>query len=166
MSGQDRVVGFNNSRRGLRGRVNAELELALLAIVCGQTFHNQSAEARSSATTERVEDEETLETSASVSETADLVAGLVNEFFSNSVMATSVVVGSILLASEESFGMEERLRWRFSDRSTHTHMLNYTDTICSSLHLVYYARFEINVNRSRHKLAVAGFCRVLRRYSK
>ena len=56
-----------------------------------------------------MEDEETLETSASVSETADLVAGLVNEFLSNSVMATSVVVGSILLAGEESFGMEQRL---------------------------------------------------------
>ena len=109
VSGQDRVVRLNNGCGGLRGWVNAELELALLAIVCGQAFHNQSAEARSSATTEGVENEEALETSASVSETADLVAGLVNEFFSNSVMATGVVVGSILLAGEESFGMEQRL---------------------------------------------------------
>ena len=35
VSGQDRVVGLNNGCGGLRGRVNAELELALLAIVCG-----------------------------------------------------------------------------------------------------------------------------------
>ena len=109
VSGQNRVIRLNNGCGCLRGRINAEFELALLAIICRQTLHNQSAKARASTTTEGVEDEETLETAAIVSKTADFVASLVDELLSDSVMATSVVVGGVLLASEESFGVEQRL---------------------------------------------------------
>lgn len=107
VSGQDGVVGLNNGGGDLRSGVDAELELALLAVVDGQTLHEQSAETGTGTTTEGVEDEETLQTSAVVGNTADLVQDLVNELLANGVVATSVVVGGILLASDHVLRVEQ-----------------------------------------------------------
>ena len=41
---QDRVVWLNDGGGDLRGRINAELQLALLAIVDGQALHEKSTE--------------------------------------------------------------------------------------------------------------------------
>lgn len=54
--GQDGVVRLDNRSCDLRSRVHTELKLALLAIVDRQTLHQQGTEARSSTTTEGVED--------------------------------------------------------------------------------------------------------------
>jgi hypothetical protein len=87
---QDRIVRFNNRVSHGGCRVHAELQLRLLAIVSGKTLKNESTKARSSSTAERVEDEETLQTSAVVSQSADLVCHNVNLFLSNCVMTTSI----------------------------------------------------------------------------
>jgi hypothetical protein len=54
-----------------------------------------------------VEDQKALETSALISQLTDAVKAEINNFLSNGVMATGVVVGSIFLAGHELLGVEE-----------------------------------------------------------
>jgi hypothetical protein len=61
VGGQDGVVGLDNGRGQARGRVDGELELALLGVVGGEALEQERAKAGTSATAERVEDEEALE---------------------------------------------------------------------------------------------------------
>ena len=107
VGGQDRVVGLNDRGSRLGSRVDAELELALLAVVDRETLHQEGSETRTGATAEGVEDEETLETAAVVRDTADLVQDLVYQLLSDRVVTTGVVVGSILLASDHVLRVEE-----------------------------------------------------------
>lgn len=107
VGGEDRVVGLDDRGGDLGGRVDAELELALFAVVDGQTLHEQGAESGTGSATKRVEDEETLETGAVVGDAADLVEDLVNELLADRVVATGVVVGGILLARDHLLGVEE-----------------------------------------------------------
>eukprot|EP00054_Salpingoeca_dolichothecata_P031339 m.263169 g.263169 ORF g.263169 m.263169 type:complete len:467 (+) comp26822_c0_seq1:96-1496(+) len=107
VAGQDGVVGLDNSGGHLRGGVDGKLELGLLAIVNRQALHEERSETGSCATTEGVEDEETLETGALVSELADSVKDQVNNLLANGVVATGVVVGGILLAGDELLGVEQ-----------------------------------------------------------
>lgn len=53
---EDRVVGLDDGAAHLRSRVDAELELGLLAIVRREALHEESAKARASSTAKRVED--------------------------------------------------------------------------------------------------------------
>jgi hypothetical protein len=105
--GQDGVVGLNHGCGHLRSRVDGELELGLLAVVNGQTLHEEGGEARASATAEAVEDEEALETRALVSQLADAVQHQVDDLLTNGVVTTGVVVGGILLASDQLLGVEQ-----------------------------------------------------------
>ena len=107
VGGKDRVVGLNDGGGSLGSRVDAELELALLAVVDRETLHQESTETRTGTTTEGVEDEEALETNTVVGNTADLVEDAIDELLSDGVVATGVVVGSILLASDHHLGVEE-----------------------------------------------------------
>jgi hypothetical protein len=107
VGGQDGIVWLDNRCGDLGCWVDTELKLALLAVVDGQTLHKQSPKARPSSTTERVEDKETLETSAVIGHTADLVKDLIDQLLTNSVVTTRVIVGCILLASDHLFGVEE-----------------------------------------------------------
>jgi len=54
-----------------------------------------------------VEDQETLETSALIGELSDAVEDEVNEFLTDGVVTTSVVVGSIFLSGDELFRVEQ-----------------------------------------------------------
>ena len=87
---QDGVIGLDDRTRQLRCRVNTELQLRLLAIVVGEALHEQGPEARAGSTTKRVEDEEALQTSTVVGETADFVHNRVNQLLANGIVATSV----------------------------------------------------------------------------
>lgn len=107
VGGEDGVVRLNNGGGGLRSRVDAELKLALLAVVDGEALHEESTETRTGTTTERVEDEETLETNTVVGDTADLVKDALNELLADGVVTTGVVVGGILLASDHELGVEK-----------------------------------------------------------
>jgi hypothetical protein len=92
VSGQDGVVGLNNGGGVLGGRVNTELQLGLLAVVDGQTLHQESTETGTGTTTEGVEDQETLETGTGVGNTANLVENLVDHLLANGVVTTGIVV--------------------------------------------------------------------------
>jgi len=107
VSGEDRVVWLDDSGRDLRSWVDRELELGFLSIVDGKTFQEKSTETRTSTTTERVEDKETLESSAVICEFSNTVKDKVDNFLSNSVVTTGVVVGSVFLSSDELFWVEE-----------------------------------------------------------
>jgi hypothetical protein len=107
MGSKDRVVRLNNGGSGLWCWIDTELQLALLAIVDREALHEEGSETRSSSTTKRVENEETLETRAVVSNTTNLVENLVNQLLSDSVVTTSVVVGSILLAGDHLLRVEK-----------------------------------------------------------
>jgi hypothetical protein len=92
----------------LRGGVHREFKLGFLAIVHRETFQQQGAETRTSATTEGVEDEETLKTSTVVGKLAHTVEDRVDQFLAHSVVTTSIVVGSIFLTSDKLFYRRRR----------------------------------------------------------
>lgn len=107
VGGEDRVVRLNDRGGSLGSRVDAELELGLLAIVDREALHEESTETGTGTTTERVENEETLETAAVVGNASDLVEDLVDQLLADGVVTTSVVVGGILLAADHMLGVEE-----------------------------------------------------------
>ena len=107
VGGQNRIVGLHDGRRYLRSWVDGKLQLGLLAVVDGETLHQQRCEARAGASTKAVEDEETLQTRALVSQLADPVQDLVDVLFAHGVMTPGVVVGSILLACDQLLRMKE-----------------------------------------------------------
>jgi hypothetical protein len=107
VSSEYRIVRLDNRGSGLGSRVDAELELALLAVVDRQTLHEESTETRASTTAERVEDEETLETDTVVGNTANLIENDLDQLLADGVVATSIVVRSILLAGDHHLGVEE-----------------------------------------------------------
>jgi hypothetical protein len=92
VSGEDRIVWLDDRCSDLGSRVDAELELALLAIVNRQTLHQQGTKARASTATERVEDQEALKTAAIVGDSAYFVEDLIDQLFTDSVVSTSIVV--------------------------------------------------------------------------
>lgn len=115
VGGQDRVVRLNNGDGRLRSGVDTELQLALLAVVDGQTLHEESAETRAGTTAEGVEDQEALEAGAGVGDAADLVEDAIDELLSNGVVATGIVVGSVLLAGDHVLGVEQASVWAGAD---------------------------------------------------
>ena len=130
VGGQDGVVWLDHGCRDLWGRIDAEFQLALLAVVHRQTLHEESAEARPGSATERVENQESLETRAIVGDTSNFVQDLVDQLLANGVVATGVVVGRILFASDHLLRVEE-------------------GAIGSGADLVDYVRLEIAVDGTR-----------------
>lgn len=118
--------------------INAEVKLALLAVVSRETFQEERAKSRASTATNRMEDHEALETSALVGELSNTVKGDIDEFLADGVVSSGVVVGGVFLAGDELFGMEELL-------------------ILSSSHFVDDSRFQVDVNAARNILSTAGF---------
>lgn len=92
VSGQDGVVWLNNGGCVLGSGVDDEFELGFLSVIHGKTLHEQRTETGSSTTTEGVENQETLETSAVVCHPPDAVHNLVNHLLANSVVTTGIVV--------------------------------------------------------------------------
>merc|ERR1719244_1627709 len=81
-----------------------------------------------------MEDQETLETCALISQLADTVKNNVDNFLANSIVATSVVVGCVFLTSDHLFGVEQL-------------------TVHSSSDLINNRRFQINKDCPGYVLA-------------
>jgi len=107
VGGEDRVVWLDNSGGDLWGWVDGEFQLGLLAIVDRKTFHQKGSESRSGSSTERVEDKETLETSTLISQLSDSVEDKVDNFLTNGVVTTGVVIGGIFFTGDELFWVEK-----------------------------------------------------------
>jgi len=107
VSGQDCVVGLNDSGGDLGRGVDGEAELGLLTIVDRESLEEERTETGAGTTTNGVEDEETLETSALISELSDSVEAEINDFLADGIVTTGEVVGGILLAGDELLGVEQ-----------------------------------------------------------
>ena len=90
MGGQDSVVWLDNGVAELGGGVNTEFELRLLSVIGRKTLKQESTKTGTSSTTERVENEEALETRAVIGQAPDHVHNYVDLFFSYGVVTASV----------------------------------------------------------------------------
>ena len=88
--GQDGVVRLHDGVGVRGGRVHAEFQLGLLTVVGGKTFQDQSTKAGTSSATERVEDEETLQTRTVVRQSANFVHDKIDLLLSNRVVTTGI----------------------------------------------------------------------------
>ena len=88
--GKHRVVWLDDRRRQLRRGVHAKFELRLFAIVCREALEEEGTKTGSSAAAEGVEDEEALEATAVIRESADFVHSWVDKLLSNGVVTTCI----------------------------------------------------------------------------
>jgi len=91
----------------LWGWVNGESELGFLTVINGESLEKEGSETGTGSSTDGVEDEETLKTSALIGKLSDSVEAEINDFFTNGVMSSGEVVGGVLLTSDELLWMEE-----------------------------------------------------------
>ena len=107
VSGEDGVVWLNNGGGDLWGWVDGETELGFLTVVDGKSLEEERSETGSGTSTDGVEDEETLETSALISKLSDSVEAEINNLLTNGVMSSGEVVGGVLLTRDELLWVEE-----------------------------------------------------------
>ena len=107
VGGEDGVVWLNNGGGDLWGWVDGETELGFLTVVHGESLEEERSETGSGTSTDGVEDEETLETSALISKLSDSVEAEINNLLTNGVMSSGEVVGGVLLTRDELLWVEE-----------------------------------------------------------
>jgi len=107
VSGEDGVVRLNNGGGDLRGGVDGESELGLLAVIDGESLEEEGSETGAGTATNSVEDEESLETSALIGQLSDSVEAEINNLLTDGVVTTGEVVGGVLLTGDELLGVEE-----------------------------------------------------------
>jgi hypothetical protein len=91
----------------LRSWVDGKLELGFLSIVDRKPLHQEGSETRTGTTTKGVEDKETLETGTLIGKFSDPVENQVDDFFTDGVVTTSVVVGGIFFTGDQLLWVEE-----------------------------------------------------------
>jgi len=104
---QDRVVGLDDGGGDLRGWVDGETELGLLSVIDGKSLEEEGTKTGSGTTTDGVEDQESLETSALIGELSDSVEAEINNLLTDGVVTTGEVVSGIFLTGDELLGVEE-----------------------------------------------------------
>merc|ERR1719440_2060860 len=107
VSGQNGVVWLNNSGGDLWGWVDGETELRLLAVIDGKSFEEEGTETGTAATTDSLEDQETLETGTVISELSDSVQAQIDDFTTNGVVTSGEVVGGIFLTGDQLLRVEQ-----------------------------------------------------------
>jgi hypothetical protein len=85
-----------------------------------------------------VEDQESLETSTLIRKLSDAVQNQINDFLSDGVVTTGVVVGCIFFASDQLFRVEQL-------------------AVCTSANLIYDSRLKIDEHSSWYVLAGSSF---------
>mmetsp|Transcript_63511 Transcript_63511/g.105937 ORF Transcript_63511/g.105937 Transcript_63511/m.105937 type:complete len:411 (+) Transcript_63511:505-1737(+) len=134
VGGQHTVVWLHDGGGHLRGWVDGEAELGLLAVVNGQTLQQKSTQAGSGTTSDGVEAQEALETSAVVSKLTDTVQAEVDDLLTDGVVTTGVVVGGILLAADQLLRVEQL-------------------AVGTSTNLVNHSGLQVQEDTPRHVLA-------------
>ena len=107
VSGEDGVVWLDNGGGDLWGWVDGETELGLLSVIDGKSLEKERSETGSGTSTDGVEDEETLETSALIGELSNSIEAEIDDFLTNGVMSSGEVVGGVFLSGDELLWMEE-----------------------------------------------------------
>jgi hypothetical protein len=91
----------------LWGWVDGDLNLGLATVIDRQTFQKKCTKTGSGTTTKGVVDNETLQTSAVIGEFTQTIEDEVDDFFTDRVVTTGVIVGSIFLTRDLLFGVEQ-----------------------------------------------------------
>ena len=138
VSGEHGVVWLYNSGGNLWGWVDGETELGFLTVVNGKSLEEERSETGSGTSTDGVEDEETLETCALIRELSDSIKAEINDFFTNGVMSSGEVVGSIFFTGDELLGMVKL-------------------SVCSCSSLIKNRWLQINKDCSWNKFAITSF---------
>ena len=107
VSGEHGVVWLNNGGGDLWGWVDGETELGLLTVIDGESLEKEGSETGTGSSSDSVEDEETLETSALIGELSDSIEAEIDDFLTNGVMSSGEVVGSVFFTGDELLWMEE-----------------------------------------------------------
>jgi len=107
VSGEDGVVRLNDGGGDLRRGVDGESKLGFLTVIDGESLEEERSETGSGTTSNSVEDEETLETSALIGELADSVEAEIDDLTSDGVMSSGEVVSGIFLSGDELLGVEK-----------------------------------------------------------
>merc|ERR1719205_58897 len=138
VGGKDSIVRLNNCGGNLRSWVDGKLKLGLLAVINRQTLHEKGGKSRSGASTKRMEKQKSLKASTLISKLPNPVQKQINNFLSNSVVASSIVVSRILFTIDELFRMEKL-------------------TISSASCFIYHSWFQVNKDSSGHMFATSSF---------
>jgi len=107
MSGEDGVVWLNNGGGDLWGWIDGESELGFFTVIDGKSLEEERSETGTGSSTDGVEDEETLETSALIGKLSDSVEAEINDFLTNGVMSSGEVVSSIFFTGDELLWVEQ-----------------------------------------------------------
>jgi len=107
VSGENGVVRLNNSGGDLGRGIDGESELGFLSVIDGKSFKKERSESRSSSSSNRVEDKESLKSGTVISELSDSVKTEIDDFLSDGVMSSGEVVGGIFLSGDQLFGVEK-----------------------------------------------------------
>jgi len=107
MGREDGVVWLDNSGGNLGRWVDGETEFGFLAVIDRESLEEERSKTGSGTTTDGVEDQEALETSALIGKLSDAVEAEINDLLTNGVVTTGEVVGSIFLAGDKLLGVEE-----------------------------------------------------------
>jgi hypothetical protein len=107
VGGEDGVVRLNDGGGDLGRGVDGETELGLLTVINGESLEEEGTKTGTGTTTNGVEDEETLETSALISELSDSVEAEIDDLLTDGVVTSSEVVSGIFLTGDELLGVEK-----------------------------------------------------------
>merc|ERR1719326_407095 len=107
VGGKNGVVWLDNGGGDLWGWVDGETELGLFAVIDGKSLEEEGTETGTAATTDSLEDQETLETGTVISELSDSVQAQVDDFTTNGVVSSGEVVSSIFLTRDQLFWVEQ-----------------------------------------------------------
>lgn len=131
------VVGLDDGGGDLGGGVDGKLKLGLLGEVDGESLKQESTETGTGSTTERMGEQESLETVTVVGNTSNSVHDLVDQLLADGVVSSGVVVSGVLLAGDELLGVEQVL-------------------VLSGSNLVDHVGLEIDVDGSGNVLSGAS----------
>lgn len=101
------VVRLNNGGANLWCWVDGELQLGFLSVINRQTFHQQGREPRDGTSAKTVEDQESLKSGASIGNATNAIQNRVDDLFTDGIVSTCVVVGSVFFSSDELFRVEK-----------------------------------------------------------
>ena len=135
---EDGVVWLHDGDGNVNCWEDDELELGLSAVVEGDSLEQEGTETRTGTTTEGVEDDEALETSAVIGLLSDTVEDQINDVFTDVDTATGIVVGSVFLAGDQLLWVVDL-------------------AVGASADFIDNGWFQVDVDGSWNVLACAGF---------
>merc|ERR550525_1298202 len=100
------VVRLHDASGNLGGGVDLEPNLRLFAVVDGNALKDERSESGTGTTSNSVVDNESLHVLRVVDELAETVVHLIEDLFTDSVVATGKVVGSVFLAIKQELRVE------------------------------------------------------------